>query len=208
MLWLILLAASASAAPVPVKLTTYATPRERDFGDKPSEKVRWKSPLDGRWHESLFVPGFADRDATDPVLPDVSGVAMEGAGLIDPSLHASDPALAPLLRRGWRYLTLDRWNEKKRKAFFTLAKTPLAADEKPLIAGFSAAVRAGNKLFPRGRRVRLTCGGRTFGERRIHDECSSCADDRHIDLYVAASTAPVSTPEDCSAELLTRTAGN
>lgn len=208
MLWLLPLAALAAAAPpagpVPVQLTTYATPSERDFGDDLTEKVQWKSPLDHKIHESLFVAGFAGRDSVDPVLPGVSGAAMEGAGLIDPMLHALDPDLGPMIRLGYRFLTLDSWNERARRAYFSLAKSPLAADGHSLAPGVSAAVRPRNKLFPRGRLVRLVCGGKPIGDRLIHDTCSSCKDDRHIDLYVAASTTTVDFPADCTAELLPR----
>ena len=194
--------AAAAPAPIPVHLTTYATPRERDFGDKPAERVRWKSPLDGRFHWSLLVPGFADRDSTDPLLPDVSGAAMEGCGEIDPALHRKDRALAPALAAGYRFLILEKWDEKKRVAVFSLAKKPLASDGKALQEGVSAAVRAGNALFPMGRKLRLTCAGKPFGERLVHDECSSCADDHHVDLYITASTAPAPVPNDCAAVLL------
>jgi hypothetical protein len=199
---LLFIAALAAAEPVPVRVTTYAAPSERDFGGAPTRRVSWKSPLDGRVRSSLFVAGFVDRDADDPRLPGVSGVAMEGSGFIEPALHSGDAELASLLRRGWRVLVLERWDEKKRAATFTLAREPLAADGRALKAGLSAAVREGNALFPRGRRVRLVCGGKPFGERLIHDECSSCEGDRHIDLYVAASTAPAAVPDLCTAELL------
>ena len=204
MLALTLITSLAAAAPAPVKvrLTTYATPRERDFGDKPAERVRWQSPLDGRFHWSLFVPGFADRDSQDPLIPDASGAAMEGSGWIDPALHAGDPALSAALSKGYRVLVLEHWDERRRKATFSLAKTPLAADGRTLKEGVSAAVRAGNALFPVGSKVRVACGEREFGVRWIHDECSSCKDDDHVDLYVAASTAPAAELTGCTAELL------
>ncbi|MFI5346686.1 MAG: hypothetical protein ACHQ51_09965 [Elusimicrobiota bacterium] len=194
--------AAAAPAPIPIHLTAYATPRERDFGNKPSQRVRWQSPLDGRLYWSLFVPGFADRDSQDPLVPDASGAAMEGSGWIDPALHTNDRALAAALAKGYRVLVLERWDANKRTASFSLAKKPLASDGSPLREGVSAAVRARNGLFPDGRRVRIACGGRSLGERRIHDECSSCEDDGHIDLYVAASTAAFGELKDCTAVLL------
>lgn len=61
----------------------------------------------------------------------------------------------------------------------------------PLVEGMSAAVRAGNKTFVTGRWVRLHKNGKQFGYRRIHDECSSCETDFHMDLYRNAADTSI-----------------
>ncbi|MDE2510095.1 MAG: hypothetical protein KGL74_03135 [Elusimicrobia bacterium] len=113
--------ADAAPSPIPVTLTIYATPRERDFGSAPAERIRWKSPLDGRFHWSLFVPGFADRDSSDPRLPDIAGAAMEGSGEIEPAYHRSDRALSAAMAAGYRFLILDQWKARRRLAVFSSA---------------------------------------------------------------------------------------
>lgn len=180
---LALMALPCAAARVAVRVTTYATPLESDFGRTPSERVVWRREGQARRHESLFVPGFASRDVEDPLHPGVYGAGMEGAGFISPELHQDDAALQSALKAGYRVLSLERWDEKTKTAYFLLTRRAVAADDAPLVAGRSAAVRRGDALFPEGRWVRLWKDGVDQGERLLHDECSSCEVDAHIDLY-------------------------
>lgn len=180
----LLLATTATAAPVVIKVTSYATPLESDFGDKATQTVRWRIDGHKTFHESLFVPGFVSRDSDDPKHPGINGAGMEGCGWIDPALHKGDAALSAALAKGYRVLTLDRWVEKTKTAVFVLTKHPIGGgDGAPLVEGESASVREGNKAFPMGRWVRLYKDGKPFGARRLHDDCSSCETDYHIDLY-------------------------
>jgi hypothetical protein len=186
------LAAVAAQALTPVTVTSYAVPVESDFGARATEKARWRLEGTKTTHESLFAPGFASRDSDDPKHPSVMGAGMEGSGWISPELHKDDPALSAALKAGYRVLTLDRWDPKLRKAFFILTKRPVGGDDgEPLIEGVSAAVRAGNKAFPTGRWVRLFKDGAPAGLRRIHDECSSCETDLHLDLFREADDTSV-----------------
>ena len=185
------LCANAQPARRLVKVTSYAAPLEADFGDKATEKAQWRLEGSKILHESLFAPGFASRDAEDPKHPGIMGAGMEGSGWISPDLHDGDRALSSALKAGRRVLTLERWDAKRRKATFVLTRGPVAGDGEPLVVGVSAAVRAGNRTFPSGRWVRLFKNGAPAGYRRLHDECSSCESDDHLDLYRAAGDLSV-----------------
>jgi hypothetical protein len=167
----------------PIAATWYAAPLESDFAARATEGARWSLDGSSTVHRSLFASGFASRDAEDPKHPGIQGVGMEGGGWISPELHRGDTDLSAALAAGLRVLTLEHWDPARRKAYFSLTRAPLGADGEPLVAGVSAAVRPGNKLFPRGRWVRLYKDGAPAGERRIHDDCSSCEADNHIDLF-------------------------
>ncbi|HXT00137.1 MAG TPA: hypothetical protein VN915_05645 [Elusimicrobiota bacterium] len=167
----------------PITATWYAAPLESDFGARATEPAWWRLDGSREVHRSLFAPGFASRDARDPKHPGIRGVAMEGGGWISPRLHRGDVPLRAALASGFRVLTLENWDPARRKAEFILTRTPVAGDGAPLVAGVSAAVRPGDRLFPRGRWVRLYKDGAPAGERRIHDDCSSCETDDHIDLF-------------------------
>lgn len=186
-----LLAASALAQTSPrrqVRVTWYATPAETDFGARAVEIAEWRRQDSKKVHRSRFASGFTSRRAHDPKHKDLMGVGMEGAGWIAPELHRDDAALSAALESGYRVLTLERWDAKRRKASFVLTRAPLGGvDDAPLVEGVSAAVRAGDKLFPAGRWVRLFKDGKPAGLRRIHDECSSCVGDDHLDLYETPS---------------------
>lgn len=175
---------AAAPARRPVKVTTYSSPREEDFGDRATEPARWRLPGSRLEHASLFAPGFASRDREDPKHPGIMGVGMEGGGWLAPRLHRGDAALEAALKAGYRALVLERWDEAARTATFLLMRSPVGGDDgAPLVEGVSAAVRAGNRVFPTGRRVRLYRDGVFFADRKIHDECSSCESDDHIDLF-------------------------
>lgn len=167
----------------PITATWYAAPVESDFGARATEPAEWRLEGSREAHRSLFAPGFASRDADDPEHPGISGAGMEGGGWLSPELHRNDAALSAALAAGYRVLTLERWDPARRKAEFSLTRAPVGADGAPLVAGVSAAVRRGDKLFPRGRWVRLYKDGAPAGERLIHDDCSSCETDAHIDLF-------------------------
>jgi hypothetical protein len=205
-----LLVAGALAAPafsqtsprVQVLVTAYATPLESDFGAQATEEVAWRLKGAFRIHRSLFAPGFASRETEDPKHPGIMGVGMEGAGWISPRLHGGDRDLAAALAAGYRVLTLDRWDERSRTGTFILTRDPLGGDDDlPLVEGVSAAVRAGNALFPTKRWVRLSLNGNPAGYRRIHDECSSCGIDAHIDLYQPVDS-PIAEDGRWEAELM------
>jgi hypothetical protein len=185
---LTLLAGLCSAAPrpsaTPVRITYYAAVAERDFGDAATEPVRWSLPGSTETHSSLFVKGFASRDAEDPKRPGLSGAAMEGAGLIDIALHQGDAALRGAWERGYRVLTLERWDTRTRTPTFILTRSPKTATG-DAVAGRSAAARPGNRLFPLGSEVEVLCPGRPAERRVVDDTCSSCGSDAHLDLYVA-----------------------
>ena len=167
----------------PVLLTVYSSPHERDFGDKAVESVTYRDPETGKPRTSLFAKGFGGRAVECPTHPGIFGAAMEGSGWIDPTLHEDDPGLSRLLKRGYVVLSLQEWDEKTGRALLTLSKVPMAADGKPLIHGLSAAGRPGNKRFPLGGRVQIRCPGAPPEVRLVHDECSSCETDDHLDLY-------------------------
>lgn len=177
-------AAAPRPAGVPVRITYYAAVAERDFGGKAAEPSRWSLPGSTVTHRSLFVKGFASRDAEDPKRPGLAGAAMEGAGLIDISLHQDDAALKAAWERGYRVLTLERWDKRTRTPTFILTKSPKTATGDAVVDR-SAAVRPGNTLFPLGSEVEVRCPGRPPERRVVDDTCSSCGSDAHLDLYVA-----------------------
>ncbi len=179
----------AADRPVAVLVTRYGTPRESDFGAEATEPVPWRDPDTGVRHVSRFVPGFASREVDDPKRPGLLGAGMEGAGWIEPSLHPGDAPLAEALARGYRVLSLESWDPDTGSVLFSLAKAPLAADGSPLRPNESAAVKAGDRLFPMGAWIEVRCAGRSLGRWRVHDECSSCEDDAHVDLYVGDGEA-------------------
>lgn len=171
--------------PIPVAITRYGTPAERDFDAAAEESVVWRDADELKTpHVSRFAKGFACRDCEDPGDPVLSGVAMEGNGLIDPARHRDDPVLLARLAAGFRYLTLDRWDPVTRTPFFILSREPVSSSGSPLIEGRTAAVREGNALFPKGRWIELLDGNRSLGYWLIDDDCSSCASDAHVDAYV------------------------
>jgi hypothetical protein len=190
-----------SAARRPILATWYSAPLETDFGARATEPAEWRLEGSRALHRSLFAPGFAARDADDPKHPGIQGAGMEGGGWIAPQLHAGDASLGAALAAGFRVLTLERWDPSSGKAEFVLTREPVGADGEPLVPGVSAAVRTGNRLFPRGRWVRLYKDGAPAGERRLHDECSSCESDGHIDLFERLD-APLPEGARWEAELL------
>lgn len=184
-----------------ITATWYAAPLESDFGARATEAAEWRREDSPAVHRSLFAPGFTARDADDPKHPGIMGVGMEGGGWISPELHRGDADLSAALSAGFRVLTLERWDPARRRAEFTLTRAPVGGDGEPLVAGVSAAVRPGDRLFPRGRWVRLFRDGAPAGERRIHDDCSSCEADDDIDLYQRLD-APLPDGGRWEAELL------
>jgi hypothetical protein len=183
LLLLLGLAAPACAGRWPITATSYATPLESDFGDKATEQVEWHYDGHRTRHRSLFAPGFAGRDSNDPRHEGIMGAGMEGCGIISPELHREDPVLMEAIAHGYHVLTLEHWDERTRTATFILTRYATADDGDPLVPGVSAAVREGGRAFPHGRWVRLYRDGQPAGYRHIHDECSSCEGDYHIDLY-------------------------
>lgn len=169
---------------VPILVTYYAAAAERDFGDRASEPAEWSLLGTTATHRSLFAPGFTAREAENPRHPGLSGVAMEGAGLIDIALHEGDAALEAAWKDGYRVLTLERWDPEAGKATFVLTRSPKTATGDAVV-GRSAAARPGDALFPLGSEVEVRCPGREPERRVVDDTCSSCESDAHLDLYVA-----------------------
>jgi hypothetical protein len=166
---------------IPVKLTVYSTIVESDFGTTATEPIIWR--VGKEIHTSRFVQGFVSRTSVDPKNSDLSGVAMEGNGFIEPTLHRDDAELQSFIAQGYRVLTLDEWDEKTKQATFILSKAPLAANGAELIDHVTAAVAKNQPNFPVGRWVKVTSKKLNLNEyRKLDDECSSC-EMNHIDLY-------------------------
>jgi hypothetical protein len=177
---------------IPVSITSYSAPYERDYGTGPLVEVSYSIENGTEMHRSKFVKDFVSRYSSNPRNPGLSGVAMEGSGYIDFSLHKNDPYLMKLYEEGYRTLEMKYWDPIKKEAHFYISKAPKNVQRGNLKLGVSAAVKKGNKLFPLNRWVAIKKDGKILEYRFVDDECSSCETEKEIDLFVPAKTRDTS----------------